>query len=78
MNDTIFIVYGMDFEKWCDRYNIEPMEDVECHKCNKMQKINLPFFSKKIRGLTAEKCDCGHPFPPFTYVMIEGCSLFDL
>ena len=45
-------------EEWCKRYGLK-MRNVKCPKCGLIQKLTIPWATKKTRGLKAELHGCG-------------------
>lgn len=61
------LIYGITAAAWTKRHGVEPFT-TPCYKCGAPQTTSVPFVQGTLRGLTAPKCDCGHPRPPYAMV----------
>lgn len=61
------IVYGVDNDKWCEKYKLEPFI-VTCSVCGSDILVNVPFIAKDRRGIVSEPCKCGDDNISFSYV----------
>lgn len=59
-------VYGADPEQWARRYRVEPFEH-PCRECGRVFVVNVPFVMGRLKGLTAEVCECGNEDTPYCF-----------
>lgn len=51
-------VYGVSFEEWAKRYNLEPFS-IPCHGCGETLTTFIPFMRGSLRELQAPECKNG-------------------
>ncbi len=73
--ERFLIVHGTDGTRWAERYSIEPLS-APCIYCGASLKTTLPFACGSLRGLVAERCDCGNENTP--YCLVRGAGAGDL
>lgn len=67
------ILYGFDFNKWVERWDLDPTMNVPCSKCGTPRFPTLPFLQGNLRGILSEPCTCGSSSKaPYSFVTIHG------
>jgi hypothetical protein len=66
------LIYNVDLDKWCEKYELEPFigDCLECG-CKQVMNVNIPFAGKDKRGLVSNPCKCGNRCVPFQYVDLD-------
>ena len=77
LSGTRILVFGVDPKRWAERHGIEPFS-AACTMCSAKQTTSIPMVvlrgdgAPKLYGMTAPKCACGHPWPPYCVLFPEG------
>lgn len=67
------ILYGFDFDKWVERWDLCPPEDIPCPKCGTPRSPTLPFQQGTLRGVLSKPCICGYSSKaPMSFISING------
>jgi|SRR5690606_12021651 len=67
------ILYGFDFDKWVERWNIMVPDPVPCPECETPRTPTLPFRQGNLRGVLSEPCTCGYDSKaPLAFIATHG------
>lgn len=65
-----FTVVDVNLDEWCERWELEVFIGT-CGGCGAEQIVNVPWYGDGVRGLRADKCECGHEYYPFSVIHLD-------